>query len=106
MLQDHKYAIVQPQYTAVSPIFLTTLVYKETEKQTIAIHEVKVRDGCGILTSIHRVAALKYLGVWSSFPRERLRLEGIVVKLVEVAFEGEVVFCLRPTLAFHSLPLG
>lgn len=59
--------------------------------ESVAVHEVVVRDGSRILLRIVRVSTLEDLGVWAAREVQRLRLERIVVELVEVTLEGELL---------------
>ena len=59
--------------------------------ERVAVHEVVVADLRGILFRVVGVAALEDLRVGSAGEDEGFGLEGVIVELVEVAFEGEGV---------------
>lgn len=63
-------------------------------RRTVAVHEVVVGYSRGVFAGVDRVAALEDLGVWPAVQDEGFGFEGVVVELVEVAFEGKVVFGL------------
>lgn len=68
----------------VRDLFLETL-------EGVAVHEVVVGGVRAVVASVDGVSALEDEGVRASGAGERLGRKRVVVKLVEVAFEAELV---------------